>query len=293
MRLSTKTKCLLILSAGTGVSGLFQYLDLGYWSVSVLVIFATVALLVGLSDMLVKIRTELHLELHSCFEMQADRVRWLLGHLAANQHSLLGIVQRFPKVHMPVSDYSMKAENLEAILDILTTNKPRTILELGSGISTLIVAAWIKQEGEGRIISFEHDDTWASKTRYYLSLGQLHHFAEVRTVPLRKRMSFGYQVDWYDLEEAIEDIEQIDLLIVDGPPANTSERTMARLPAMEVFHQRLSECAVVFLDDGTRPGEKEIVKIWSRAFPNFRCKYYYTLTGYWIMTRVQDETVSL
>src|SRR5690606_18547556 len=78
---------------------------------------------------------------------------------------------------------------------------------------------------------------------------------EVRHAPLVAR--------WYEAS-VFADIDTIDLLIVDGPPATTGQ--LARYPALPLLAERLSPGAVVVLDDAERDAEAEIARRWCEEF---------------------------
>src|SRR6185295_577572 len=62
-------------------------------------------------------------------------------------------------------------------------------------------------------------------------------------------------------------IEPIDLLVVDGPPGDVGD--LARYPALPLLHERLSDNAVILLDDASRRDMRLILDLWLREFDNF------------------------
>jgi hypothetical protein len=56
--------------------------------------------------------------------------------------------------------------------------------------------------------------------------------------------------------------EQVDLLIVDGPPAHEPGHGRRRAPALAAFGPLLPETATVILDDVNRPGERDVLTAW-------------------------------
>jgi hypothetical protein len=76
---------------------------------------------------------------------------------------------------------------------------------------------------------------------------------------LRQLNIKGEEFPWYNVE-AFRDINEIDLLLVDGPPGSLGE--MARYPALHVLESQLAPNAVVILDDADRPDEQGIVRRW-------------------------------
>lgn len=142
---------------------------------------------------------------------------------------------------------------------------PATIVECGSGVSTIVQAQAARLNGRGHVYSFDHDAAFAEKTRSALGEFGLSDWATVTHAPL-VRGDIGDEIwEWYDLR-AIPNVGPIDQLFIDGPPAD-SPRPMARYPAGPVLFPLLSPGAAVFVDDADRPGEVEIMHRWSLEFP--------------------------
>jgi predicted O-methyltransferase YrrM len=203
-------------------------------------------------------------------------------------YAALAIANRFPGLTIPATDFSMRFGNLMTIIDLLDTTKPRLVVELGSGISTLLVAAWMREQGAGKVWSFEHDASWCEITRRHLERSGLSPLAEVVLAPLCERRCSSYRLKWYDLEEHITCLGSIDMLIVDGPPVTSDPTGMCRLPALEVFSEHLSPNAVIVLDDASRRSEQTVVKTWKQTFPEYAETFVPSLTGLSILRREQS-----
>ena len=119
--------------------------------------------------------------------------------------------------------------------EVVEKRRPKTIVELGSGMSTLWLAYALESLGEGRVIALDHDE---------------HHFAEtvaeVRHAPLGDAGLPDHDTPWYTTS-AFEDLDAVDLLLVDGPPQATGKS--ARYPDMPAFLPKLAAGAFVILDD--------------------------------------------
>lgn len=143
-------------------------------------------------------------------------------------------------------------------------NRYRTLVELGSGFSTLVLGEALKKTGSGRLFCFEHDHDYYLKTYSMLEERGLEEVVCLVHAPLGVRTMGDEQYLWYDLDEA--ELEKafagtkIDFLLVDGPPA--AIQSQARYPAYPVFARYLNEHAVVVLDDGARPDEIAIIERW-------------------------------
>jgi predicted O-methyltransferase YrrM len=151
---------------------------------------------------------------------------------------------------------------LELVQQILA-RRPQLVVELGSGLSTLIIAAALKRNGRGRLISIDADEAYAQQTRAQLGVHQLGDWAEVRAASLKEFDFEGIRRPWYDTV-VLEDLHEIDLLFVDGPP--TRLRADIRYPSLPYFWDRLRSGAVMLLDDANRPAEAAMSEAWQRTF---------------------------
>lgn len=151
------------------------------------------------------------------------------------------------------------------------TKKPNVVVELGSGVSTVIVAAALRDNGGGRVISLDHLPQYHSQTTSDLAARDLASYGTVKLTPLEKWVppaptSLGKEWQWYGSPDDLTGGERIDLLIVDGPPQGRGASKFARYPALPHFHDRLADDAIVLLDDASRPEEHKIALKWSREF---------------------------
>lgn len=140
---------------------------------------------------------------------------------------------------------------------------PKIIVDLGSGISTLVLA---KSAPGAKIYSFDNSEEYAAKTLKVLRDHSITN-VEVRVAPLTPH-SEG--VDWYALEK-IGDIDAVDLLFIDGPPG--SKNPQARHPAIQEFLKKLSPSAIVVMDDVGREGERAMAEAFARMMPEHAIEF--------------------
>jgi len=146
---------------------------------------------------------------------------------------------------------------LLTISEIIKRNKPGLVVELGSGISTLVAA----KSGARKIVSIDNSNQWGAKTVALLKEHKARG-VDVRIAPLRP---YANGSEWYDLD-AIKDLKKIDVLIIDGPPG--SKNPEARYPALQQFKDKLSASAIVIIDDVNREGERKLAEDFAKALPN-------------------------
>lgn len=164
-----------------------------------------------------------------------------------------------------LSGWSATPELALAITDTIRHHKPQWVLELGSGISTVISGKTLSQSGKGRVIALDHDEAYTEKTRRELNKHGLSHIADVIYTPLKPVTLDRGSWDWYDTE-VLNRLEQpIDLLIVDGPPVKTQKHS--RYPALPLLYDLLAPDAVVIVHDTHRSMESEAIEFWKEEFP--------------------------
>lgn len=178
-------------------------------------------------------------------------------------HQLLKIHDRVP----PMGGWAASADFNVLVLQELISTRPRTVVECGSGASTLLLALAVRQyDLPTRVVALEHQATFKAATERALRDHGVADFAEVRRAPLSPVSVPDHATPWYD-EEALHDLDDIGLLIVDGPPATTGPA--ARYPAVPLLRDRLSARCTIFVDDLIRPADYDVVQSWRALLPDF------------------------
>lgn len=164
---------------------------------------------------------------------------------------------------MPAADgrWALTARTLVWLLDQVASGEVSTVLECGSGTSTVWFAAAFEARGDGHVFALESDPAFAEQTRTHLETIGLSHRADVIDAPLVDSAVNGREPrPWYDLSGLPDAASDIDLLFVDGPVGTLAPE--ARYPAFPQLAARLAENAIVVLDDTNRPDEASIVEAW-------------------------------
>ena len=153
----------------------------------------------------------------------------------------------------------MRPSVVLAVLSDIAVNQRSHIVECGSGNSTLFIARLLRSHEipGARVLSIDHEPRWAALTRQALRREGLEELVTTCVAPLT--------AGWYD-KSALPSVEEVDLLIVDGPPALAEKVDTARAPALGHFKGALVQGAAVFLDDADRPGERQVLAAWEREF---------------------------
>jgi glycosyltransferase involved in cell wall biosynthesis len=139
----------------------------------------------------------------------------------------------------------------------LTTHRPRRILDVGSGLSTVVEALAAARSG-GRVVSLEHDPRYAERTRALLRESGVDDVAEVVVAPLAELSHPCGTGPWYQGQP----VGTFDFIVVDGPPLGAGGR-MAVLPALAEHRRRSWE---LWLFDAHRPDEQRCLSAWAEHF---------------------------
>ncbi len=188
--------------------------------------------------------------------------------LAKEVQQLEAVFQLFrrvsPRAPMPTTGgWAMTPAALLELMYLVERRRPRLVLELGSGTSTVWMS-YAVQRHQGRVVSLDHDQRYAAVTRAQLMRHRLERTAEVRYAPLREQRVGDRTYRWYD-PTVLGEMSGVELLVVDGPPGVTGP--MARYPALPLLEPLLADRATVVLDDADRPDERRTAERWQEELP--------------------------
>lgn len=165
----------------------------------------------------------------------------------------------------PTGGWAVEPSTLLRLVQLVESARPSLVVECGSGTSTVWLAYTLQSLGHGRVVALEHDERYARETQRMLDDHGLSDVAEVRLAPLSDIKINDESYRWYDLD-AVNGLEGIELLLVDGPPRASGPR--ARYPALPLLADKLVPGAKITLDDVDRAAEQEALEAWLAEYPN-------------------------
>ena len=149
--------------------------------------------------------------------------------------------------------------------------KPHFILELGSGVSSIIIGNTLKKNGFGKLVSIEHLKSEYQKTNNEIKLHELEEVCECIYSPLTQKKINDKIYNWYSIDYSYLETK-IDMLIVDGPPTGTSKQE-SRFPALPCLKKYLKDDYLILIDDSNRLDEIKMLNQWKRLYPEIRIEY--------------------
>ncbi|MDZ7677390.1 MAG: class I SAM-dependent methyltransferase [Acidimicrobiales bacterium] len=203
----------------------------------------------------------------------------LREHLASRRQSAqaaadiraLVALSTIPTGYLPWSGSALQPTTAQRLLNNIVVNERRRIVELGAGVSTLLIAGLNRSLGlHLHLTSVDQSAEWlefiGSRAREIdptLAIQCIH-------APLRPYGSGPFRINrWYERDAIAEIAGPIDLLIVDGPTAGERHTAHDRWPALPELLEQLSDSCAVLMDDTHRRGERRIVRDWRTSNPDF------------------------
>ena len=162
---------------------------------------------------------------------------------------------------------SMRMSSLHLIVNDIIVNDKSSIIEFGSGISTLAIASLLSKNGKGKCTTIEGSTEWANIISGILEMNQLQSYVNIIVAPIVPYQGKIFS-SWYEEHEINKKIEnkRFDLVIIDGPEAYQEASKYNRYKALPFIMPYLTDKFSVFLDDANRIGEKSIIEKWEKEY---------------------------
>lgn len=197
--------------------------------------------------------------------------------------ALLSIHQLLKFRHpLPVmGSWAISSDYAYLFIQHIFQNSKGDVLDVGSGITTLLAGYALEKRGEGKVISLEHDKSYYNEMQRLIRLHELEHVVDLYYCPLINHTLNGKKWLWYDVS-AVKNLANVNLISVDGPPEST--QSLARYPMAPVILTQVGSNPTILLDDGARTGEKNIAKKWASEY-NLSAKYLKIAKGLFIFKK--------
>jgi len=153
-------------------------------SISLSVVWPNVGMMLGLSGgIIASVALQLMVYRHLKKQIADDdlSIRRTIYNNYAQIESLFSLFSliKIADVLPPMRSWAISPDFANLLLCIINEHRPKIIMEMGSGVSTLIAAYGLKKVGNGSVISLEHDEKYA-----LISMNKIHQHGldEIATV---------------------------------------------------------------------------------------------------------------
>ncbi|MFC4591641.1 class I SAM-dependent methyltransferase [Sphaerisporangium corydalis] len=170
-----------------------------------------------------------------------------------------------PRAPLPrLRGWAASPDILRLLIERIAVDGAGTVVECGSGASSVWLGYALERFGGGRVIALEHDERFAEASADLVLAHGLQDVVEVRHAPLTPWARGEETIPWYDTR-VVDDLTGIGLVFVDGPPGATAP--LVRYPALPVLLPRCADDAWFVMDDTDRAAEREVADRWLREYP--------------------------
>ena len=183
----------------------------------------------------------------------------------------------------PLRGWALSPDAIVYILADLELREDPTIVEFGSGESTLILASALRRKNAGRLITIEHDESFMRELGALLRAAQLARWVSLHHAPRMQPEDPGD--DELNLS-ALPELP-IDLALIDGPPGIKDYGSLARGRPLQWALKHLKPKGTIFLDDANRPAEQSLLAKLMGEHDDLHCQMIYTEKGLAKLTFVQ------
>ena len=97
-------------------------------------------------------------------------------------------------------EWAISPDFAKLVMSYIYEYQPKTIVELGSGVSTIISGYCLQSIGSGKVISIDGELEYAEATMSNLNIHGLQNIAEVIYAPLKEVVVENETFKWYDLK---------------------------------------------------------------------------------------------
>lgn len=198
---------------------------------------------------------------------------------------LLHLLKWPPGALPPLGGWAASADILILLAEWILDRKPALVVELGSGVSSLVIGRCLQLNGRGQFLSYDHDAAFLAITARRMRLAELPYIGS--HIPLGADSWYSLPGNGEPLDVLLpggvsENTRGIDLLFIDGPPMAHGEEV--RAGASRLF-RHLTPGALVLLDDAARPGERRVAQQWAAEFPELKQTFLATEKGALLLTK--------
>ncbi|MFO0892543.1 MAG: class I SAM-dependent methyltransferase [Isosphaeraceae bacterium] len=201
--------------------------------------------------------------------------RWLkykvLHPVESDMQAVIDQDPRLEALRLPEPNaWNLTASARLVISALIERHRPRNLIELGGGVSTIILADYARRtrfaDGTSpRICSVDHDREWLAQTTADLKDRGLLDGVELIHAPVEHMKIGGEDFATYALPESFHENHapgSFDFCLIDGPP----EILCGRAGTLPLVAPYLASGALVLLDDAFRAGEQECLRRWHERF---------------------------
>ena len=203
--------------------------------------------------------------IHNCGT--AQMFAWLPAIRAADRADHQTPTDRLIRA-LPTRGWHLRAAAMKLLAGVVAEARPRLILELGSGSSTVLLARQCPSLGAGaRVVSVEESPFFAKRTTRLLRRHNLLERVSLVVSPVVGTRIGNWRGYCYELSDSAVAAamagERADFVLIDGPMSAWTRRGDCRYGTLPLIRKWLAHQAIVIVDDAHRRRERDIIARWT------------------------------
>lgn len=169
---------------------------------------------------------------------------------------------------IPLGGWRLSGATINVLVDEIARHRPAAVLEFGSGVSTLVLAAAMRavhgQVSRPLVFSIDQAPEFLADTERLLKTHGLRDLVRLHCAPLIQHNIQGFSTVCYGISEAMLasffEGQRPDFILIDGPAADYGQR----FGTLSLVEPHVSPDARVYMDDALRDSELAIADYWNR-----------------------------
>lgn len=201
-----------------------------------------------------------------------------------SQNCLSTLINGYP--YLPYTESAIDFHSMQIIINDIVINNRKSIIEYGSGISTILIGRLFKSNNlNAKLYSIDDNEGWYHAMKEKINHESLENYIELVYAPLEKISlieNVNHSLKWYSTEVLNKALGNtlFDMIITDGPMAYMKEIERSRFPALPYMKNKMNKDYSVFLHDTNRYGEKTIIEDWEKILNIKSRRFTNKLTGF-------------
>lgn len=172
-----------------------------------------------------------------------------------------------PRLPLPaMRSWAVSPDLAQYLIEHIDQYKPKVILEIGCGVSTLVNAYCCEKNGRGKVISIDSEAEYAKTFEEKVVRHGLGEHSDIIVSDFKNFDFSGGKWKWYDID--FDALPMIDLLFVDAPYYHLQSN--ARYPALPLLADKIQPGGFVLLDDASRKDIRWVLNEWKKEFPKWK-----------------------
>lgn len=201
-----------------------------------------------------------------------------------SQNCLATLFNGYP--YLPYSNSAIDYHSLHILVNDIVINGRESIIEFGSGISTIIFGRLCKiNKLNAKLYSIDDNEGWYTIMKDKIKDENLEDYITLIYAPLTDvtiNLPSAHSLKWYNTQILNRELgdKTFDMALTDGPMAYLKEIERSRYPALPYLKDRLRENYSIFLHDSNREGEISIIKDWQKVLDTANIRFTEKLAGF-------------